>query len=50
MVVLDLALQVRDVLQYPANTRLAFYARLNEAETAKLVANKKDILLYQAGT
>jgi hypothetical protein len=50
MAVLDLALQVRDVLNYKKGTRLLSYARLTDAEIAGLVANKKDILLYEAGT
>ncbi|KAG7528075.1 hypothetical protein FFLO_06428 [Filobasidium floriforme] len=50
MAVLGLALQVRDMLNYMAGTRLASYARLDETETAESLANKRDILWYQAGT
>jgi hypothetical protein len=50
MSVLDLALQVRDKLNYEAGTRLTSYSRLDEAEIAELLENKRDILLYQAGT
>jgi hypothetical protein len=50
MAVLDLALRVRDILKYEAGTRLTSYARLDEAEIAKLLGNKRDILLYQAET
>jgi hypothetical protein len=50
MAVLDLALRVRDVLYYKKGTRLVSYARLTDAEIAGLIANKKDILLYEAGT
>jgi hypothetical protein len=50
MEVLDLALQVRDVLNYKKGTRLVSYARLDEAKIAELLENKRDILLYQAGT
>lgn len=50
MEVLKLALQVRDMLHYPAGTRLASYARLDEARIAALLVNKRDVLLHQAET
>lgn len=50
MAELDIALQVRDVLNYKPGTRLVSYARLNDTDIAGLNANKRDILLYQAGT
>jgi hypothetical protein len=38
------------MLNYEAGTRLTSCSRLDEAEIAELLENKRDILLYQAGT
>jgi hypothetical protein len=45
MAELDIALQVRHVLNYKPGTRLVSYARLDDTDIAGLNANKRDILL-----